>query len=106
MVKVSAVVSTNGGRSGASCASLSRISTAVTMLVLTPHMMWTFTQPCLRRVTPYLWSYQGSNRQVVKPEESPAKSTSTDASGLLDSTIRDLRSGVNSGSSRNRDTRL
>src|SRR6516164_9167982 len=46
MVKFLAVVSTRSGSSFVSLASLSRISTAVTMLVRTPHIRWTFTHSC------------------------------------------------------------
>ena len=75
------------------------ISTAVTMLVLTPHVMWTLTQSyfCL---TPYLWSNHRMNREVANPDESIAKSTSTDFRGRLDSPINALRIGVSPAISR------
>src|SRR5262249_42288554 len=52
--KILAVASTRPGSSFVSLASLSRISTAVTMLVRTPHIRWTFTHSCCCRTVPYL----------------------------------------------------
>ena len=45
-LKFSAVASTRAGSNLVSLASLSRISTAVTILVLTPHIRWTLTHSC------------------------------------------------------------
>src|SRR2546430_10047726 len=78
MWKFCAVVSIIGGSNLESLVFRSRISTAVTMLVLTPHMRWHLTQSCCAMTLPYLWPYQRVNRDVVKPDESTAKSTSTD----------------------------
>jgi hypothetical protein len=63
-------------------------------------MMWAFTHVCCRRVTPYLWSNQDSKRDVVNPDESTAKSSSTAFSGRLLSTIMARRIGVTDASSR------
>ena len=73
---------------------MSRISTAVMTFVLTPHATWTLTHSRSSIVLPYLMSNQRTNRHVLNPLESTANSDSTHASGLLDSAIRPLRSGV------------
>src|SRR5688500_15314313 len=69
---VLAVSLTSGANCGQSAASRSRIRQAVTMFVLTPQAIWHFTQSCFWRVTPYLWSYQRTNRDDAKPLESMA----------------------------------
>src|SRR5439155_10992477 len=82
--KFLAAVFTMAGRNCASLACFPRISTAVTMFVFTPHMICTLTHSWRKRSWPYLWSYQRSNLAVLKPEESQAKSDSTDFNGKLD----------------------
>ena len=70
------------------------ISTAVTTFVFTPVTMWTLTQSCSCLTTPYLWSNQRTNRDVVKPLESMAKSDSTIAERPPICSIRVGRIGV------------
>ena len=53
------------GAPRASLASLSRISTAVTMLVLTPHIRWTFTHSCCCRSVPGKRCFTTSNFVVM-----------------------------------------
>src|SRR6516225_2364677 len=53
------------GAPRASLASLSRISTAVTMLVLTPHIRWTFTHSCCCRTVPGKRCFTTSNFVVM-----------------------------------------
>src|SRR5262249_34871334 len=96
MAKGAAVAFTKSGSSLVSLASFSRISTAVTTFVFTPHIRCTFTHSCCCRTTPYLWSNQRIQRDVVKPDESIAKSASTTLSGKMLSMIRPRRMGVKS----------
>lgn len=100
MWKFSAVVSTRAGSCVVSASLRPWTSTAVTTFVLTPTMTCAFTQSCLSRTTPYLWSNQRVKRDAVKPVESAAKSTSTALSGRLLRTMRSCRIGVTSSLSR------
>ena len=97
MVKFLAVVASIGGSKGESAASRPRISTAVTMFVFTPVMIWTFTQSWPLRWTPYFSSYHFTKRLVLNPVESGAKSTSTAFKGRLERMTRSRKIGVMSG---------
>src|SRR5437868_6226728 len=94
MAKLLAVSLTSGTNCGQSPESLSSTRTAVTTFVLTPEHRWTLTHWQRFRVTPYLWSNQRSNLDVLNPLLSMAKSVSTDRSGRLLQTISCLRTGA------------
>src|SRR4051812_19906525 len=99
MVKFFAVASTSGLNCGESPAFRSAISTAVTMFVFTPHIRWHLTQSCPDRSTPYFSSYQRTNREVEKPDESGAKLVSTARNGRLLRAIKSLSIGARLASS-------
>src|SRR5580658_11041975 len=93
-LKFRAVVANIGERSLVSAAFGAPISMAVTMLVLTPHMRWTLTHSCCFCCLPYLWSNQRLNLEVVKPDESAAKSTSIAFKGRALRSTRERKIGV------------
>ena len=71
--------------------------TSVTMWVLTPLFMWTFTHSRLSCTLRCFTLYQLMNRQVENPLESTANWDSKCFRGRLDACTRSIRSGVNSG---------
>jgi hypothetical protein len=100
MVKSLAVSLTSGENCGLSAASLSKMRTAVTTFVLTPHAMCVLTHMHFCRVTPYLWSNQRSKRLVLNPLLSMAKSFSTVRRGRALCAMRNFRTGVRSAFSK------
>src|SRR5262245_17308458 len=82
------------------------MAAAVMTFVCVPQAMWTLTQSCPLRVTPYFSSNQRTNFDVEKPDESTAKVVSIALSGRLLRAMSAFKYGVRSSSSRNVFTRL
>src|SRR5437868_3478789 len=83
ILKFWAVTSTNAGSRGQSFAFWSKISTDVTMFVLTPQQIWAFTHARPDISLPYFSLYHWTKRDVEKPDESTANFVSTAVRGRL-----------------------